>query len=221
MKIKLVLTALFICLLLIFSQPLKAQDDAGVWSSLGVEKDLNQRLKLELSGHFRGEEGLGIWGSYFSEAELDFKLNSSWRTELEWRNVYNNDYSGARQGTERWQRLRLNLKSKHKVPHGIFRTRLGVQDLFFLNDLAGTAGQTYRFLASYEYKIKNWQADPEIFTEYFLQERNQDVDEFRIGLSTSFDAFGGKLSIRGFWEDRLRVGEVDLWVFDIGYRIGI
>jgi Protein of unknown function (DUF2490) len=76
----------------------KAQDGLGLWSSVGIEKKLNKKFSINLSGQTRFVENISYLQTYFGELGLDYKINKRFEISANYRliNRRKNDLSAFR-----------------------------------------------------------------------------------------------------------------------------
>jgi hypothetical protein len=214
---------LLIIIAFAFTSTLEAQSETLGWSSLAWKSTWKFPVDVELSGNYRTKNEWAERDSYFSEVELSYDLTKSLTTEVEWRRVNNRDTNGNIQGIETWNRLRVNLKYEYTPIPGTLGLRVGYQRRFALSETA-SMGESYRLLLSYELAIKNWKADPELFSEYRWNQVADSNNELRYGISVArkFDAI--KVGLRFFLERTVNVPKIDnnlTAVIDLSLQIAI
>lgn len=195
-----------------------AQSESALWTALELKKDWTKKLATQMSGNFRTQDGVSDWDSYFAEFEVEYEFLDEFTAEVEFRRIFNQDNTGNIQGTEKWSRLRFNLKYDYKPIKGTLSARIGYQERFAQEGTDGSKRARWRYRLNYEYSIKNWKADPQIFTEYLQATEAQHSDEWRVGVSTDLNFNDSRISLRFFREERIETNRF-IYIVDFTYLL--
>jgi opacity protein-like surface antigen len=195
-----------------------SQSNIASWTTLGWKSDWQSPFAIQLSGQLRTKAGLEEWDRYFGEIEVEYELNKRWSTELEFRQNANNDTEGGIQGIENYGRIRFNLKYRNKTPIGLLSLRAGYDERFALRNNASES-ERFRIKLAFEYPIKNWKLDPEVFTEYFWDQLEKQSSSWRWGVSSERKISIGSLNLRFFLENDVLSDKPMVFIADIGLRL--
>tara|TARA_B100002019_G_C21097807_1_gene511934 strand:- start:41 stop:715 length:675 start_codon:yes stop_codon:yes gene_type:complete len=170
-------------LITFFSNSLSAQNNEfRGWSEIGYNFDLNKKLSLELSQHFRLKEDFQIIDSYITEADISYSLFKKIKISGQLRYYYKNDNSGGIQGFENMYRYRFGIEKKFKTNPLNFELRVAYQNRISI-DRKNRYKKRIRIRPLAEIKIKEWNNKPRIFYEFLNEISGSEQKAHRYGIS--------------------------------------
>jgi hypothetical protein len=113
---------------LFFISSLRAQvKDAGLWTSIGFELKVTNKVNATLSQEFRFNENITELGTFFTDAGLGYKINKYFQISANYRFVnkrrIDDSYSPR-------HRLYIDLKFQKKLKPFVFQFRTRLQDQY-------------------------------------------------------------------------------------------
>ena len=169
--------------MLFFLSSVYSQDnDFRGWSEIEYNLDINNKISLALSQHFRIKEDFNIVDSYITESEITYSPIKKLKLSGQLRYYYRNDNSGGVQGFENMYRYRLGIEKRFNTDLLNFELRLAYQNRVSL-DRDNRFKKRIRIRPLAEIKIKEWKNRPKLFYEYFNEIQGKDQKAHRYGIS--------------------------------------
>ncbi|MBK6640071.1 MAG: DUF2490 domain-containing protein [Bacteroidetes bacterium] len=104
---------LCICLLLFGSTFSVAQvNDAGLWTSINLEKKITKEIAVDLSQEFRFNENISELGSFFTEISAQYKLHKNLSIGAGYRFINKRELDDS---YEKRHRMLFDLNTKEKI----------------------------------------------------------------------------------------------------------
>jgi len=188
-------------LLALRSQAQQVTQDAGLWSSLTIEKEFTKKISASLSEEFRFNENITELGSFFTDAGITYKFNDDIKISVCYRLI-------SKKQLENYYSIRhrlyfdLALRKKIKKVTSGFRIRIQEQQADIYSSDAGA--------------IPEWYLRPKISMRYNMK------GKWTPYLSSElFYHFGGKVfdnSRYTFGVERKITGNLDLDLFFLHQR---
>jgi len=169
--------------MLFFLSSVYSQDnDFRGWSEIEYNLDIDNKISLALSQHFRIKEDFNIVDSYITESEITYSPIKKLKLSGQLRYYYRNDNSGGVQGFENMYRYRLGIEKRFNTDLLNFELRLAYQNRVSL-DRDNRFKKRIRIRPLAEIKIKEWKNRPKLFYEYFNEIQGKDQKAHRYGIS--------------------------------------
>ena len=165
-----------------FSSAYSQDNDFRGWSEIEYNLDIDERISLAFSQHFRLKEDLNAVDSYITESEITFSPLKKLKLSGQLRYYYRNDNSGGVQGFENMYRYRLGIEKRFNTAPLNFELRLAYQNRVSL-DRENRFKKRIRIRPLAEIKIKEWKNRPKLFYEYFNEIDGSDQKAHRYGIS--------------------------------------
>lgn len=157
-------------------------NDAGLWTSISLEKKISKRISLEASEELRFNENISELGTFFTEIGPQFKVYKGLNAGISYRFIQKrrlDDSYSVR------HRINTDLSYRFKIKDFTLSLRERYQVQYGENYFTGeneTANTTLRSKLSLKYRInKKW--DATVFGEMFnpLFEGETYISDIRIG----------------------------------------
>lgn len=129
-------------------------NDAGLWSSLSIEKKFSYKISASLSEEFRFNENITELSSFFTDAGIAFKFNDDIKISLCYRLINKKQMEDYHSIRHRFY-FDLALRKKIKKLTPAFRLRLQEQQIDIYSSDAG--------------KIPEWHLRPKISLRYNMK----------------------------------------------------
>lgn len=71
------------------------EKDAGLWTSISVEKKFTQKFSANISEELRFNQNISILGSFFTDAGITFRLNDAFRIAANYRFINRHRLDGS------------------------------------------------------------------------------------------------------------------------------
>ena len=165
-----------------FSSAYSQDNDFRGWSEIEYNLDIDERISLAFSQHFRLKEDLNTVDSYITESEITYSPLKKIKLSGQLRYYYKNDNSGGVQGFENLYRYRFGIEKKFNTNYLNFDLRVAYQNRVSL-DRKDRFKKRLRIRPSAEIKIKDWANKPKLFYEYFDEIQGKDQKVHRYGVS--------------------------------------
>lgn len=170
-------------IILYFISPVFSQDnDFRAWSEIEYNLDIDERISVAFSQHFRLKEDLNIVDSYITESEITYSPLKKIKLSGQLRYYYKNENSGGVEGFENLYRYRLGIEKKFNTNYSDLDLRIAFQNRVSF-DRKGTSKKILRIRPSVEIKIKDWNNKPKLFYEYFDEINGKDQKAHRYGIT--------------------------------------
>ena len=118
----------FILLLLLLPAMVSGQvNDAGLWSSINLQKKLNGKFTVDLCQEFRFNENISELGSFFTEASLQYKINKRISVSAGYRFINKRELDDH---YSKRHRALIDLNLKHKISKVTAAARIRFQSQF-------------------------------------------------------------------------------------------
>lgn len=170
-------------IILYFISPVFSQDnDFRAWSEIEYNLDIDERISVAFSQHFRLKEDLNIVDSYITESEITYSPLKKIKLSGQLRYHYKNENSGGFEGFENLYRYRLGIEKKFNTNYSDLDLRIAFQNRVSF-DRKGTSKKILRIRPSVEIKIKDWNNKPKLFYEYFDEINGKDQKAHRYGIT--------------------------------------
>ncbi|MGA0956761.1 MAG: DUF2490 domain-containing protein [Flavobacteriaceae bacterium] len=170
-------------IILYFISPVFSQDnDFRAWSEIEYNLDIDERISVAFSQHFRLKEDLNIVDSYITESEITYSPLKKIKLSGQLRYHYKNENSGGVEGFENLYRYRLGIEKKFNTNYSDLDLRIAFQNRVSF-DRKGTSKKILRIRPSVEIKIKDWNNKPKLFYEYFDEINGKDQKAHRYGIT--------------------------------------
>ncbi|MFM2190350.1 MAG: hypothetical protein RL491_736 [Bacteroidota bacterium] len=191
----------------------KAQvNDAGLWSSIGLQSELGKKFSLDGDIELRFNENITELGTVYGEALFGYKINKRWEASIGYRLIgkrrYDDTYSVR-------HRMLLNLAYKKKFNKitASFRARYQSQYADInRSDSWRVPDDYFRFKASFKYDTdKKW--TPFVSGESFFYLNSQDgplFTEYRLAAGVEYEYSKKSAITLGYIFDR-EVNVSDPW----------
>jgi hypothetical protein len=216
-------TFIFFLCIVVLGFSAKAQvNDAGLWSSIGLQSDLVKKFSLDGDIELRFNENITELGTVYGEALLGYKINKRWEASFGYRLI------GKRKSDDSYStrhRILLNLTYKKKFNKVTASFRARYQSQF--SDIKRSENwrvpdDYFRFKASFKYDTdKKW--IPYVSGESFFYLNSQDgplFTEYRLSTGVEYEYSKKSAITLGYIFDR-EVNVSDPWtnyVVSIGWR---
>jgi Protein of unknown function (DUF2490) len=164
---------------------LKAQEnDAELWTSFSVEKEIVKNFAIEIEAAYRLENNMQVFSKAFIESSLSYRFNDFFKISTEYRfekkNNFNDDYVGNR------NRFKADIQSRYKFSKIHLYWTISYQNKFFDNYSYIENNQHIRNEFQLKYKLKSFK--PFIKYEFFTPldyvsvfQYSSDAHRFSIG----------------------------------------
>jgi hypothetical protein len=162
-------------------------NDAGLWTSISLEKKISKRISLVASEELRFNENISELGTFFTEIGPQFKFYKGLNAGISYRFIQKrrlDDSYSVR------HRINTDLSYRFKIKDFTLSLRERYQVQYGENYFTGeseTANTTLRSKLSLKYRInKKW--DATVFGEIFnpLFEGETYISDFRIGAGIDY-----------------------------------
>ena len=141
--------------------------EARSWIGIKTKFQISEKLHNTIGLQYRSKSDFKELDKYFFENNLDYDLSKDFSLEVGLRIGKNNDTNGGQQGIENQYRVHTDLTFDKRFGDFKFNSRIRYQ----VSNLFGSIdpGNKYlRFKNSIEFKINNWEYDPEFLIEPFI-----------------------------------------------------
>ena len=165
-----------------FSSAYSQDNEFRGWSEIEYNIDIDERISLAFSQHFRLKEDLNTVDSYITESEITYSPLKKIKLSGQLRYYFKNDNSGDIQGFENLYRYRFGIEKKFNTNYLNFDLRVAYQNRVSL-DRKDRFKKRIRIRPSAEIKIKDWTNKPKLFYEYFDEIQGKDQKAHRYGIS--------------------------------------
>ncbi len=119
---------LCICLLLFWSTFSVAQvNDAGLWTSINLEKKITKKIAVDLSQEFRFNENISELGSFFTEISAQYKLHKNLSIGAGYRFINKRELDDS---YEKRHRMLFDLNTKEKISKIAVSARIRFQSQY-------------------------------------------------------------------------------------------
>ncbi|CAN5432803.1 DUF2490 domain-containing protein [soil metagenome] len=160
--------------LLVLPSFAKAQvNDAGLWTSINLDKKINKQFTINFTEELRFNENISELGNYFSEFSLEYKFNKMISASVGYRFIQKRNLDGYYSKRHRFiseiafkkklRNLAVNLKLKYqsqysnyyssetgKIPDQYLRTKLQLKYDLNKRYTPSISGESFYFLNSKE-----------------------------------------------------------------------
>lgn len=166
-----------------FISPVFSQDnDFRAWSEIEYNLDIDERISITFSQHFRLKEDLNTVDSYITESEIIYSPLKKIKLLGQLRYHYKNENSGGLEGFENLYRYRFGIEKKFNTNYFNIDLRVAYQNRVSL-DRKDRFKKRLRIRPSFEIIIKDWNNKPKLFYEYFDEIKGKDQKAHRYGIS--------------------------------------
>jgi|SaaInl5LU_22_DNA_1037371.scaffolds.fasta_scaffold15194_2 hypothetical protein len=189
---------LIIALLIVAGASAQSSTEYKSWTKVVYRIKPSENLKIDVGGQYRTETGAGF-NRAIAEVEVKKQMSKNLTYAAEYRHYFIKDDFGAVTGIDQRSRLRLHAERRYDLSEGELYLRYGIQHREIVTG-GGSRKTDARVRVLYEFGIKDFKWDPELYTEY-LQTLNGDFDQrLRIGISTGNKIMGTAFSIGYFYQ---------------------
>lgn len=191
MKHFLFIPLLFIGFLNAFSQN---SNDAVLWSSLGIEKKVNERINAELEQQFRFVENYSYLNNAFTELSVSYKLTKDFKLAGSYR--LSNRFD-ERVGHYMRNRYSIDASYRYKLKKMAFTFRTRFQNTS--DNRGDRANAIYsRNKIAIAYGVNNY-INPSVYADFYSplnlgSDAAGIIDRYRLGISNELKA-GKKISV--------------------------
>tara|TARA_E500000178_G_C16933681_1_gene712940 strand:- start:433 stop:1107 length:675 start_codon:yes stop_codon:yes gene_type:complete len=166
-----------------FISPVFSQDnDFRAWSEIEYNLDIDERISITFSQHFRLKKDLNTVDSYITESEIIYSPLKKIKLLGQLRYHYKNENSGGLEGFENLYRYRFGIEKKFNTNYFNIDLRVAYQNRVSL-DRKDRFKKRLRIRPSFEIIIKDWNNKPKLFYEYFDEIKGKDQKAHRYGIS--------------------------------------
>ncbi|CAG0971068.1 hypothetical protein FLAV_01241 [Flavobacteriales bacterium] len=185
MKPFILLPIVFIGILNVYAQNSK---DAVLWSSLGIEKKINERINAELEQQFRFIENYSYLNNAFTELSVSYKLTKEFKLAGSYRlsNRFN-----ERVGHYMRNRYSIDASYRYKIKKMAFTFRTRFQNT---SDNRGDRENAIysRNKIAFAYSVNNY-INPSIYADFYSplnlgSDAAGIIDRYRLGISNELKA---------------------------------
>ena len=204
---------------------LKAQEnDAELWTSFSVEKEIVKNLAIEIETAYRLENNMQAFSKAFIESSLSYRFNDFFKISTEYRfekkNNFNDDYISNR------NRFKTDFQSRYKLDKIHFYWTISYQNKIFDNYSYIENNQHIRNEFQIKYKLKSFK--PYIKYEIFTPLDHENVfqyssDAHRFSLGSDYK-INKKNSFRLFFIYHLSKNDTynsNRFISGISYKISL
>lgn len=157
------------------------EKDAGLWTSISVEKNFTQNFSANISEEFRFNENVSEMGTFFTDAGILFRLNNAFRIAANYRFINKRRLDDSYSKRHRYY-FDLSWRKKINRITPVVRLRFQSQYADMYSSSDGFVAEYYlRPKLSLRYNAKTkW--NPYISSEFFYKMFQKEFDNIRYTL---------------------------------------
>ncbi len=179
----------------------QSTSEAKSWIGIKTKFQISEKLHNSIGLQHRSKSDFKELDKYFFENNVEYDFSKELSLEVGLRIGKNNDTSGGQQGIENQYRVHTDLNFNKRFGNVKFKSRVRYQ---LSNEFGSTnpSSKYLRFKNGIEFRIDNWNYDPEFLIEPFLSVGDPNfsgVKKWRYGAQTDLSFGEHKLKVAYFY----------------------
>lgn len=179
----------------------QSTSEAKSWIGIKTKFQISEKLYNSIGLQHRSKSDFKELDKYFFENNVEYDFSKELSLEVGLRIGKNNDTSGGQQGIENQYRVHTDLNYNKRFGNVKFKSRVRYQ---LSNEFGSTnpSSKYLRFKNGIEFRIDNWNYDPEFLIEPFLSVGDPNfsgVKKWRYGAQTDLSFGEHKLKVAYFY----------------------
>ncbi len=179
----------------------QSTSEAKSWIGIKTKFQISEKLHNSIGLQHRSKSDFKELDKYFFENNVEYDFSKELSLEVGLRIGKNNDTSGGQQGIENQYRVHTDLNYNKRFGNVKFKSRVRYQ---LSNEFGSTnpSSKYLRFKNGIEFRIDNWNYDPEFLIEPFLSVGDPNfsgVKKWRYGAQTDLSFGEHKLKVAYFY----------------------